>query len=115
MFWAETPAYPVPPTSNWPDEEVMKMVLPEERARQNIDAMLQAAGWDVQDRQAVNLGVATGIAVREFSLSTGFADYLLYVNRKALGAIEAKPEGIPLSGVEPQSAKYSTGLDDKIP
>src|SRR3954464_11395582 len=83
------------------------MPTPEERARQNIDAMLAAAGWQVQDRRAINLGASTGVAVREFPLKTGEADYLLYVNRRAIGAVEAKPEGMPLSGVESQSEKYS--------
>ena len=91
------------------------MLLPEERARQKIDAMLRVAGWDVQDRKSANLGAATGVAVREFPLKTGFADYLLVVNRKAIGAVEAKPEGTPLSGVESQSAKYSVGLPDNLP
>lgn len=44
----------------------------------------------------------------------GFADYLLYVDRKAVGAIEAKPEGT-LTGVEAQSAKYAAGLPDNLP
>jgi type I restriction enzyme R subunit len=41
-----------------------------------------------------------GIAVREFRLkpSFGFADYLLYLDRKAVGAVEAKAEGT-LTGV----------------
>ena len=38
------------------------------------------------------------VAVREFPLSTGFADYLLYVDAKAIGIIEAKPEGTRLPG-----------------
>jgi type I restriction enzyme R subunit len=54
----------------------------------------------------VNLGAGRGVAVREFSLATGSSDYLLFVDRKALGAVEAKPVGTPLSGVEPQSAKF---------
>ncbi|MFQ5854604.1 MAG: hypothetical protein ACE5LU_03020 [Anaerolineae bacterium] len=37
-------------------------------------------------------------AVREFPLRTGFAGYLLFVDRKAIGAVEAKPAGLPLSG-----------------
>jgi hypothetical protein len=45
----------------------------------------------------------------------GFADYLLYNDRKAAGAIEAKPEGITLTGVEPQSAKYAAGLPNNLP
>jgi hypothetical protein len=36
----------------------------------------------------------------------GFADYLLYLDRKAVGAVEAKPEGT-LTGVEAPSAKYA--------
>ena len=75
------------------------------------------SGWVVQDKNAVNLYAATGVAVREFSLKAGHgtADYLLYVNRVAIGVVEAKPEGFTLSGVETQSAKYSTGLPDDIP
>src|SRR4051794_16581465 len=90
------------------------MVLPEERARHNIDNMLCASGWVVQDRRAFNRNAATGVAVREFPLAAGEADYLLFVNGKAIGAIEAKPEGTPLSGIEPQAAKYATGLPNGV-
>jgi type I site-specific restriction endonuclease len=44
----------------------------------------------------------------------GFADYLLYVDRKAAGAVEAKAQGT-LSGVEAQSAKYAAGLPEGLP
>src|SRR5439155_6002441 len=44
----------------------------------------------------------------------GLADYLLYLDRKAIGAVEAKAEGT-LTGVEPQSAKYAAGLPDNLP
>ncbi|NLA12586.1 MAG: DEAD/DEAH box helicase family protein, partial [Firmicutes bacterium] len=63
----------------------------------------------------LNLGAAPGVAVREFPLTTGFADYLLFVDRKAIGAIEAKPEGTTLSGVAEQSEKYLTGVPENIP
>ena len=53
--------------------------------------------------------------MREFPLRTGFADYLLFVDRKAIGAVEAKAAGTPLSGVELQSEKYSAGLPDIPP
>ena len=85
---------------------------PEDRARKTIDDLLTAAGWAVQDRAAMDLGAARGVAVREFPLKTGFADYLLFVDRKAIGAVEAKKEGTPLTGVEPQSAKYGEGLPE---
>lgn len=91
------------------------MDSPEERARINIDRLLAAAGWEVQDRRRVNLGAATGVAVREFPLATGEADYLLFVQRKAIGGVEAKPEGATLSGVEMQSGKYAIGLPAQVP
>ncbi|MBI5710655.1 MAG: DEAD/DEAH box helicase family protein [Candidatus Eisenbacteria bacterium] len=60
----------------------------------------------------MNLAAGRGVAVREFKLTTGhgFADYLLFVDGKAVGVLEAKPEGHTLSGVEVQVEKYSTGL-----
>ena len=91
------------------------MTTPEARARTNIDDLLTAAGWQVQDRGRINLSAGRGVAVREFALKTGFADYLLFVDRKAIGVVEAKAEGIPLTGVETQSEKYSTGLPDIPP
>jgi type I restriction enzyme R subunit len=50
------------------------MPTPEERAREKIGELLEAAGWVVQDRAETNLSAALGVAVREFPLSTGFAD-----------------------------------------
>ncbi|MEM8615269.1 MAG: type I site-specific deoxyribonuclease, partial [Cyanobacteria bacterium P01_H01_bin.105] len=73
---------------------------PEEKARKTIDALLTAAGWQVQDYTSLNLGASIGVAIREYPLATGgFADYLLFVNRKAIGVIEAKSEGTTLGGV----------------
>jgi type I restriction enzyme R subunit len=85
---------------------------PERKARELIDAALLAAGWIVQDRDEMNLPAGQGVAVREFRLAGGhgFADYLLFVDSKAVGVLEAKPEGHTLSGVEVQAEKYSTGL-----
>ena len=78
--------------------------------------MLEQSGWVVQDKNTVNLYAATGVAVREFGLKAGHgtADYLLSVNRVAIGVVEARPEGFKLSGVETQSAKYSTGLAEWV-
>src|SRR3954453_21812960 len=90
-------------------------MTPEERARQQIDRQLQACGWTVQDCREMNLGAALGIAVREFPLTTGEADYLLYADGRAIGIVEAKPEGHTLVGVEPQSTKYTAGLPPRLP
>lgn len=63
----------------------------------------------------MNISAGPGVAIREFPLKTGVADYLLYVYAKALGTIEAKPEDHTLIGVEEQSAKYVVGLPAGLP
>ncbi|WP_123102168.1 type I restriction-modification enzyme R subunit C-terminal domain-containing protein [Acidithiobacillus sulfuriphilus] len=93
------------------------MSNPEQDARQTIDRLLQGAGWQVCDAAAVNIHAARGVAVREFPLKPGhgFADYLLYVDGKAAGVIEAKRQGVTLSGVEVQAKKYTEGLPPGMP
>lgn len=90
---------------------------PEAKAREVIDDLLDAAGWVVQDADAVNLSARRGVAVREYPLNPGHgtADYLLYVDGQAVGVIEAKPEGTTLTGIEVQSEKYGAGLPKHIP
>jgi type I restriction enzyme, R subunit len=80
-------------------------LTPEDRARVLIDQQLIAAGWDVQDRKDINLVAHTGVAVRETYLNkdAGRADYILYVERKIVGVIEAKPSGTTLSAVHWQA------------
>ena len=70
----------------------------------------------VQDANKVNLAAGRGVAVREFVLKPphGRVDYLLFVDGKAVGVIEAKPEGATLTGVEWQTAKYVDGLPDWV-
>jgi type I restriction enzyme, R subunit len=88
----------------------------EARARVEIDRQLETAGWVVQFANTVNLGAGPGVAVREFTLTKphGRADYLLFVDRVPVGAIEAKPKGTTLTEVERQSSKYSEGLPETI-
>ncbi|MDP1897508.1 MAG: restriction endonuclease subunit R, partial [Sulfurimicrobium sp.] len=89
---------------------------PEATARKNIDRLLQAAGWLVCDASAANIHAARGVAIREFPLpGHGFADYLFYIDGKAACVIEAKKEGVTLSGVETQSDKYTKGLPEGLP
>jgi type I restriction enzyme, R subunit len=92
-------------------------MTPEQKARVSIDALLQQAGWHVCDVSSANIHAATGVAIREFPLNSGFgfADYLLYVNGKACGVIEAKKEGATLTGVELQSGRYAQGLPTALP
>lgn len=88
---------------------------PEAKARRLIDETLTAAGWQVQHRREMNIAAGVGVAIPEFPLSTGFADYLLYASGKVIGVIEAKPEGHTLRGVETQSAKHIGGLPNGLP
>ncbi|MDH3460863.1 MAG: DEAD/DEAH box helicase family protein [Burkholderiaceae bacterium] len=93
------------------------MAHPEQLARKEIDQLLQAADWSVQDYKAADIHATRGVAIREFQLNPGFgeADYLLYVDGKACGVIEAKKQGATLTGVEVQSGKYSQGLPPTLP
>ena len=58
---------------------------PEQIARERIDRMLVQCGWVVQDYARMNISAGVGVAIREFPLQTGFADYLLYADGKAIG------------------------------
>ncbi|MCK5069374.1 MAG: hypothetical protein KAR01_02490, partial [Desulfocapsa sp.] len=62
---------------------------PEQLARDKIDTMLCDAGWVVQSKKHVNLAEGKGVAVREYQTDAGPADYVLFVDRKPVGIIEA--------------------------
>ena len=82
---------------------------PEQIARDKIDQMLVDAGWLVQSKDEVNLSAGKGVALRETNTESGSADYILFVNSRAVGVIEAKAEdlGFKLLQVEEQSVRYS--------
>jgi type I restriction enzyme R subunit len=86
------------------------MASPEDKARENIDHLLTQAGWAVRDQSDANILAYRGVAIRNFTLKPGhgFADYLLYVDGRAAGVIEAKKEGVTLTGVED---RFTSGLD----
>jgi type I restriction enzyme R subunit len=81
----------------------------EQIARNQIDAKLAEAGWVVQDRTALNFHAGPGVAVREYHTDVGPADYVLFLDKNAVGVIEAKPEdwGHKITTVEDQSAGYA--------
>lgn len=87
-------------------------MTPEDEAREIIDELLSKAGWSLQDYDRINLSVPGGIAVREFQLGKDAADYLLILNEKAVGIIEAKPKGHTLTGVDFQSEKYIQAIPE---
>lgn len=82
---------------------------PEQLARDQIDALLTEASWVVQNKKAIDFNAGQGIAVREYQTDAGPADYALFVDKKAVGVIEAKPSewGHKLTTVEEQSGGYA--------
>lgn len=54
----------------------------------------------------MNRTAGLGVAVREYPLASGPCDYLLLVDGKACGVIEAKAAGATLSGVAEQARGY---------
>ncbi|WP_374986437.1 DEAD/DEAH box helicase family protein [Streptomyces fradiae] len=84
--------------------------MSEAQVRAELDLILEEAGWIVQDDAVKNLFAGRGVAVREVSTAVGRADYLLYVEQRLVGVIEAKREGADLEAAMRQAARYATGL-----
>jgi len=83
---------------------------PEQVARDAIDAHLRSAGWVVQSKDAIDFHAGEGQVVREYSTDTGPADYVLFIDGKPVGVIEAKKEtlGHAITAVEDQTAEYAS-------
>jgi len=84
---------------------------PEEKARLEIDRKLELAGWHVVDRSNYTPSISA-VAVKEGLLKGNYeADYLLFINGKAIGVLEAKKEDTKLSSiVAVQAEKYAHQL-----
>ncbi len=82
---------------------------PEQQARDIIDAHLQQCGWLIQGIKQINLHAGTGVAVKEYLTDVGPADYVLFVEGKPCGVIEAKreEEGHKLNVHEDQTEGYA--------
>jgi type I restriction enzyme, R subunit len=82
----------------------------EQIARDKIDIMLKEAGWIVQSKKNIDLSAGRGIALREYQADTKFADYVLFVDKKPVGIIEAKKEdeGQKLTVAEDQAVEYAS-------
>ncbi len=83
---------------------------PEQAARENIDRLLTQAGWAVQDKNDSDPQASLGLAIREYQTDTGPADYVLFIDQKPVGVVEAKPEhwGQKITTVEEQSGRYAS-------
>jgi type I restriction enzyme R subunit len=82
---------------------------PEEKARIEIDKKLEDVGYIVQDMKEFNPIASLGVAVREYPTNVGEADYVLFIDRKPVGVIEAKAtnKGEKLITVSDQSLGYA--------
>jgi type I restriction enzyme R subunit len=82
---------------------------PEQIARDNIDRQLIDCGWIIQKKKQINLNAGLGVAVTEYQTEIGPADYVLFVDGKPVGVIEAKKEeeGARLTIHEDQSKDYA--------
>jgi type I restriction enzyme, R subunit len=82
---------------------------PEQIARDNIDKQLIDCGWIIQKKKQINLNAGLGVAVTEYQTEIGPADYILFVDGKPVGVIEAKKEeeGARLTIHEDQSKDYA--------
>ena len=82
---------------------------PEQAARDKIDKQLSNAGWIVQDDKKIDFSAGLGIAVREYQTDVGPADYVLFIDKKPAGVVEAKREdwGHKITTVEEQSTAYA--------
>jgi type I restriction enzyme, R subunit len=95
---------------------------PEQIARDSIDQQLTACGWTVQSKSSINLHASVGVAIREYQTNVGPANYVLFINQKPVGIIEAKreEEGVRLTMVEDQSTEYANAKlkyinNDRLP
>jgi type I restriction enzyme, R subunit len=82
---------------------------PEQIARDNIDKQLTACGWVIQGIKQINLNAGIGVAVKEYLTDVGPADYVLFVDGKPCGVIEAKreEEGHRMNVHEEQGEDYA--------
>jgi len=87
---------------------------PEAETREFIDQKLIDAGWVIQDKKRLNLYESLGVAVREMDTSTGPEDYMLFIDGKACGVLEAKREGTNLGGVAEQTARYAVSTTQDV-
>lgn len=70
------------------------------KAGRNIDRLLGLACWSAQSRDDLDHTASSGVTHRTFPLEAGFAEYILFVDRVAIGFIETKEAGTTLGGGE---------------
>ena len=83
-------------------------LLPEQKARLKIDKLFRDAGWEIVPRDEFSPAVSA-VAIEEGLLQGNLeADYLLFLEGKAVGVLEAKKEDTSLSAVVATQAENYT-------
>ncbi|MEG1660807.1 MAG: type I restriction-modification enzyme R subunit C-terminal domain-containing protein [Raoultibacter sp.] len=90
---------------------------PEAKARIEIDAQLVQAGYVLQDKNEFNPAASLGVVVREYATDSGPCDYLIFIDKKPVGLIEAKArnKGQNLTTVAEQTRRYAESKFKYIP
>ena len=91
-------------------------LLPEQKARVKIDELLVKAGWTVVARDEFVPSAINAQAVKENLMKGNLeADYILYLDGKAIGVLEAKREENKLGlEVAEQAQNYGGILPDWV-
>lgn len=87
-------------------------MTPEQIAREKIDRMFAEAGWAVVDRDHYSPEISA-VAVEEGLMKGNLeADYLLFINGKAVGVLEAKREEVDVTAdmVAEQAEHYAKSV-----
>lgn len=94
----------------------MDVLTPEQKARKMIDQMLFAAGWDICDRKHYT-PLSSAVAIEEGLLKGNLeADYLLFIDGRAVGVLEAKRKEVPLGDkVYLQALNYTHKVPSWVP
>ncbi|WP_312394366.1 DEAD/DEAH box helicase family protein [Chryseobacterium sp.] len=80
-------------------------MTPEQKAREIINRMLNDSGWEIVNRDNYSPRLSA-VAIEEGILKGNLeADYLLFINGKAIGVLEAKKEEYQLSNVVMEQAE----------
>lgn len=93
-------------------------ILSEAETRLIIDEQLRQAGWEVDTNalrysKGVRPEKGKKIAISEYPLESGFADYALFIGNDLYGLIEAKKMSKSVLSDIGQSAKYAVGIPNR--
>lgn len=97
---------------------------PEDKARHElINPLLEKCGWEIQSKNSAKITSSLGVAIEYFQMGRDEADYVLFVDGKAVGIIEAKKQSEgSLIAKEGQAEKYAEStpnwvekIDEKLP